>query len=910
MRTLWLRLRALVRRARMDEDLEADIRAHLDLLEADFVKRGATREAARLAARRAFGGVEQMKETHRDRRGIPFVDTLAQDARYALRALRQHRGFTAVALLSLALGIGATTAVFSVMNAAMLRPIVGRDVGDLVVLAPERNNERFYLFNPEFEALRARQRSLSGMFAASGRPFLRVEIRKEPPSYVAASLVSGAYFDVLGISPAAGRLLTAADDELSSEGTAACPAVISDGLWNRWFGRSRDAIGSLVRLGDRDCPIVGVTPAGFIGHDPGTVLDLWLPMRPLSERRLLESQTLAWYSGVMGRLNPGVTRAQAEAELTALYRQIQSLEPPLPATLRQPPHPSELSLRVRDGSAGMGGLRRQFGESLTMMLAAVVLVLLIASINVANLLIARGAARWPELATRMALGASRWRIARQLTTEGSVIAVAGGVLGVTLAILVTPLLASVSFATLDVSPDRRVLLAASAATMLTAFVVGLLPAIRLSAPRSPRGLMLLAPRCHTKAGNDRSREAAGSQRLMRTLLLVQFALSLLLVTAAGLLLRTSVGLSAIDLGFDSSHVVLLDVGDESLGSASFNARETQETRAQRAATYRLAEERLTAIPGVQSASLSWYGLFSTNDLWTPLIDPLRPADRREARVNFVSARYFETVGMRVVRGRAFTATDSFTAPKVAVVNEALVRERFSGRDPIGAQLTPDYPGEEDQPLTIVGVIADARYNSLRETDTGPMMWMPLQQATYRIGSVDLRVLPGTEAEVARQAPAALRSASPYLMVRRTTTLAEQVRNTASRERLLFNLSAAFGAFALILAAIGLHGTLAYSLARRRREIGVRLALGASRSSVLNLFLREAFAVAGGAAVIGIPLALVAGSSLRAFLFGVAPQDPATVVAACAALVLTVLIGASVPAIRASRVDPVMTLRSE
>ena len=299
-----------------------------------------------------------------------------------------------------------------------------------------------------------------------------------------------------------------------------------------------------------------------------------------------------------------------------------------------------------------------------------------------------------------------------------------------------------------------------------------------------------------------------------------------------------------------------------------------------------------------------------NDLSTPLIDPLRPEDRREAHVNFVSARYFETVGMRVMRGRAFTQADGFSAPKVAVVNEALVRERFGGRDPIGAQLTPDYPGEDDQPLTIVGVIGDARYNSLRETDTRSMMWMPLQQATYRIDSVDLRVSPGAEADVARQASAALRSVSPYLMVRRSTTLADQVRNTASRERLLFNLSVAFGAFALLLAAIGLHGTLAYSLARRRREIGVRLALGAQRSSVLNLFLREALAVAGGAAVIGIPLALVAGSWLRAFLFGVAPQDPATVGAACAVLVLTVLVGASVPAIRASRVDPVTALRNE
>ena len=267
MRTLWARIRGLSLGHRFDRRLDDEVQSHLEQLADDYQRRGMTAEQARLAARQAFGGVEQMKETYRDRRGIPLVETLTQDARYALRALGQHPGFTAVALLSLALGIGATTAVFSVMNAAMLRPLVGRDVGDLVVLAPERNNERFLLFNPEFEALRVRQRSLSNMFAVSEQPFLRVEFRQQPPSYVAASLVSGTYFDVLGIAPAAGRLLAAADDEAPNAGDAtACVAVISDALWNRWFERTREAIGTLIRLRDRDCAIIGVAPAGFVGH--------------------------------------------------------------------------------------------------------------------------------------------------------------------------------------------------------------------------------------------------------------------------------------------------------------------------------------------------------------------------------------------------------------------------------------------------------------------------------------------------------------------------------------------------------------------------------------------------------------------------------------------------------------------
>jgi predicted permease len=902
MQTLFSRIRALFHRRQLDARLDEEVQAHLDELAADYMKRGATPEQARRAARRAFGGVEQMKEVVRDRRGIPFVDTMAQDVRYALRALAQHRWFAAVAVLSLALGIAGTTTVFSVMNGAMLRPLAGRQVGELVVLESRRNDARYLIFNPEFEALRDRQRSLSGMFAVAEQPFMMVEFPSEGPSYVAASLVSGAYFDVIGVTPAAGRLLTASDD-LPAGSDAPCAAVISDSLWSRRFQRQPHAMGTVLRLRDRDCAIVGVTPAAFAGHRAGSIPELWLPLRNVSERRVLDSQTLAFFSGVMGRLNPGVTRQQAQAELTTLYREIQALEPPLPPTMRQPPKPSELSMWVLPGAAGLNGLRRQLGDTLTMMLAAVALVLLIAAINVANLQLARGAARAPELATRLALGASRGRLMRQLATEGAVIALAGGSAGLTLAMLLTPMLASVLLGprapNLDVSLDTRVLLTACAATMLTALVVGMIPAVRLS---SASGSLALG---------NRSREAAGSQRLMRTLIVAQCALSLLMVTAAGLLLQTSVRLSGVGLGFDSGHVVLLEVADETPGgSPSFNATETVETRAGRAAAYRRVEERLNAIRGVQSASLSWYGLFSANDLWTPLIDPSRPTDRREAHVNFVSPRYFETVGMRVIRGRTFTAADGFEAPRVAVVNQTLARERFGTRDPIGAQLTPDYPGEDDRPLTVVGVLEDSRYNSLRETTTGPMMWMPLQQAAYRITSVDLRVLPGAEADVTGQAIAVLRSVNPHLMVRRTTTLADQIRGTVLRERALFTLSTAFGGFALLLAAIGLHGTLAYKVARRTREIGVRLAIGAQRSSVVGMFFKDAIRLAVASAAIGVPLAVAAGWSLRAFLFGVAPSDPATVAGACAVLAMTVLIASCVPAVRASRVDPVVALRSE
>src|SRR6185503_6507533 len=300
MRAVLQRIAATLRRRRADDRLDDEIRAHLDLLTAEYERRGMTPEQARRAARREFGGVEPMKEAYRDSRGIPFIETLAQDVRYTVRALGQHRWFSAVAVLSLALGIAGTTTVFSVMDAAMLRPIAGRDVGGLVVLEPRRNQERFILFNPEFEALRERTRTLSGMFAVAEQPFLKVEFPGEPPSYIAASLVSGTYFEVLGVTPSAGRLLTASDDRLAGP-EAPCAAVISEALWRRRFARDRHALGTVVRLRDRDCAIVGVVPAAFTGHQAGSVPELWLPLRNVSERRVLESQTLAFYAGVMGR---------------------------------------------------------------------------------------------------------------------------------------------------------------------------------------------------------------------------------------------------------------------------------------------------------------------------------------------------------------------------------------------------------------------------------------------------------------------------------------------------------------------------------------------------------------------------------------------------------------------------------
>ena len=897
LRVLAMRVKAFVLGRRGDRDLDDDIRAHLELLAEDYQRRGLSSDEAYAAARRAFGGIEQMKEVYRDQRGLPWIDGLVQDLRYAGRMLRRDPGFTAVAVVSLALGIGTSTAAFSVFNGVMLRPLPVPDADRLVLLEPQHRGTRFVLFNPIFEELRRRQRTLAGVFAADDAPFLNVTFDDAAsPSYVRGSLVSGSYFSVLGLLPSLGRLLTEGDDQLpETSGSEFCATVISHQFWVRRFQQDPAVLRRTVRVRDRQCAIVGVAPSGFISHQGGYAPDLWLPLRPLTDRNLLESQSMAFFGGVIGRLAPGVSIAQAETELTALYQQILAADAYTRAADRKAP--ADFRIHVGFGAQGFDRVRRQFSTSLTIVLAAVGVVLLIASANVATLLLGRGAARLPELATRAALGAGRLRLMRQLVTEGSLLAALGAVLGLPLAWLATPALSSLVWTGEPVLADPRVIAVGIGATLLAAIICGVVPALRVS-ETTLRGRM---------AQDDRTTTGRGLH-LTRALVALQLALSLVLVTAAGLLLRTVLHLTGIDPGFRPEHVVMLDVRDETPGS-SFGRVDTAEQKASRAALYRTVDEWLNALPGVRAASVSWLGLFSPNDLWLALIDVDHPDTRPQGRVDYVSPRYFETMGMQLLRGRGFTDRDREGAERVAVVNEALARARF-GNEPLGRRLAVDYLGEQDRPFTIVGVVRDSKYNNLRERRTEPMMWMPMAQAPSRMGSVALRVEAHAEAAVARQAQAALEQADGYLMVRETTTLAAQLRRNTARERLLLGLSSAFGSLAVLLAGVGLYGSMAYAVRRRTREIGIRLAFGAAREAVLSMILSDALKLVALGIGVGVPIAVAGGYSLRAFLFGVAPVDAAALAAACAVLALASLLAAWIPARRAAAVDPLVALRSE
>ncbi len=892
------RLRALFRGKAVEQELDDEIRFHLARQVDKYVAMGLERDEALRRARLAFGATDRVAEECRDARGISWLEQTSQDVRYAARVLRHGRGFTAIAILSLALGIGATTSVFAVLDAVVLRPLPVPEPNRLVVLRSLVRGDRFVLFNPVYEELRRRQHVLDDMAAISDSSFLPVTLPGSlSPTYVAGSLVSGSYFRVLRLEPQIGRLLIDADDTRS----AACAAVISYGFWVRQFQQSPTALGQQLRVRRTACTIVGIAPERFRSHQAGYASDVWVPIRPLTEPESLDSHTMAFFSGVMGRLRDGVTPAAATAALTTLYQQIETTEPQEPTGPgRVAPAPTDYAIRLLPGAQGLGVLREAFDEPLWIVLSIVAVFLVIATSNVATLLLARGEARTRELATRAAIGGTRSRLVRQLATEGALLSLLGGAMGLLLARLLTPALASTIsmdyfVVVLEPQASTRVAAVVAGTVMLATLVTGLLPALRLSR-------VDLQPAI---AGTGRT-TAGSTRRLARSLVTAQMALSLLLVFVAGLLLRTMTELKSVDPGFQPQQVVTIEVTHEDRERAPG----TRVDPDAQAAQFRVLDDALNRIPGVRSAALSWLELFGGSDLWLTMHPAARPDDRHDTRVDYVTQRYFETVGMQMIAGRDFTPADRRGAPPVVVVNETLARRRLGGVAAIGQSIVLEYPRDQQPPFTVIGIVRDSKYNGLREDKVEPMAWAPLEQWPQQLRAISLRTSPGAGEDVVRQARAALAAVDPDIMVRKVTTLEEQVDETVGREILLLQLASSFSAVALLLAAVGLYGTLAYAVARRTREFGIRMALGAQGGRLVGMILREALAAVALGAVIGVPLAMLAGYACRRFLYGVGPADVTTLAVACAVLAAVAVVAAYGPARRASAVEPASALRCD
>ena len=833
------------------------------------------------------------------------METLLHDIRYGTRALLKTPAFAATAILSLALGIGANTAIFSITDALMLRSIPVEDPERLVLLGearaggimddvPSGNVE--LISWPELRDLRKQNQVFSdvcGMFSIRNTYYglLPGGSTNEP---VKAHLVTGNYFSTLGVKPAAGRLFTDAVDESANNHPE---IVLSYTWWKTRFAADRNVVGKSIRIADKLYAIIGVAAPEFFGAMVGESPDAWMPLsmvHTLPPYFDFYDHPLDATLYVIGRLRPGVTAAQAGANVNVLFRQIvRSYMGPAPSA-RDLEDLSHSRIRLTPAANGLSRLRQQYSLPLQVLSVIVALVLLIACANVANLLLARAAARQREFAIRLAIGSGRLRLARQLLTESLLLAAAGGLAGVVFAtwggeLLVALVSAGPQRVALNVDPNLRILAFTTGISFLTALIFGLAPALRATS---------VDPAPALKAGRSSS-GAGGRFSVGRALVAAQAALSLMLLIAAGLFTRSFANLENIDPGFERSTLRM------PLVIPAIGLHEDQRLDP----FYRSIEERVSRIPGVRSAAFTAFGFnqgSTTNDTY---IEGHEPKGRRPDifNVNVVGPAYFETAGIPIVLGRAFSAHDTAGSQKVAVINQKAAHDIFGDASPIGAHLSIG-PPKNGYSIEIIGVAKDAKYQGLRE-DPQLAVMLPYTQNHQFLGNLLIRI-EGNRAGIVAQATQAIHEIAPALPILETATMGEVIDRSLSRQHVLAQLSDFFGALALLLAGIGLYGVLSYSVARRSGEIGIRMALGAQRQRVLAMVLGETARILALGIAIGLPVAIVSSRLVENLLYGLTPVDALTISIAVAVLAIAGAVAGFLPARRASKVQPMVALRYE
>jgi predicted permease len=900
--TLRKKLHYLIRRDRFDRDLDEEMRFHLAMKTQENLESGASPEDARYAAQRRFGNTTRLKEVSHETWGLGWLESLLQDLRYGARMLRRSPGFAMVAVLSLALGIGANTAIFSLINAVLIRTLPVPEPEQLVVLTTRQQGRPWYISYPLYRELAARQQVFSGVTATSGQGRKRFTLvdSGEQLEHVRTARVSANYFSVLGVNAHIGRTFSDFDED----GQSAPAAVISNGFWERQFGRDPGVIGRslLTTVGyapdaiQRVFTIVGVTPPEFFGETVGESPEVWLPIVHGIPAASLKRITGSFIQ-VVGRLKREVNEAQALAAMKVLYQQLLAEEIAAggQTSVRREHQVADYTLHFESGSRGLDYLRRRFSRPLQILMLTVGIVLLIACCNIANLLMARASYRQKEIGVRLAIGAGKGRLVRQLLTESLLISLLGGALGLVVsaygsALLISLISDSSGSLILNADPDTRVLWFTLLVSTVTGLLFGLVPAFRATAVNVMPSLNAVS---HSQVAGGRS------QHFSRVLIVSQVALSLLLLVGAGLLLRSLHKLRGIDVGFDRTNVLLADMEMHPVPSE------------QRGGLYRRLEERLHQIPGVRSASLSLIGLFAGVQMVNSLsIEGYTPPPGPElgARINVVSPKYFATVGMALLAGRGFSDHDTAASPKVAIVNETFSRTFFPGENPLGRRISTKPQFDPSQAIEIVGVVKDSKYNDLRQ-EVRSMFYLPLFQTTSQFNSVEVRTSENPLA-VAGPVRQVLREAHPDIEIGPFKTLDDQVNQSLVRERLLSKLCSLFGLLAVFMACIGLYGIMSYTVVRRTREIGLRMALGARQSGVLWLVIREVLILAGAGIAVGIPLALASARLIEAFLYGLKPTDSVSIVLATLLMLGVAILSGYLPARRASRIDPMAALRYE
>jgi predicted permease len=891
---LWIdvrtRLAALFARRRLYARADEELQFHLAMREQRFAESGVPLGEAHARARRELGNPTVLAEQALDSWRYSFVDTLIQDVRYGLRTMCRNPGFTLAAILSLSLGIGANTAVFSLMDTVMVRMLPVHAPERLVIFAHRGDGEASIGSNyPLFETLRKQSKSFLDVLAFWALP-MKVRVSGETIS-VDGQYVTPNYFSGLGVRPILGRAFSEADAQDAV-------AVIGYGLWKRSFAGSADVLGKAIIVNGAPLTIIGVHPPEFFGVRPGSSIEISVPIglqRRISpefgDRRAMREGT--WGLCIVGRLRDGVSVESARAEAEVLVR----------PWVQEVIHP-ELSGRrgswerveLLPGGSGLDTLRRQFSKPLRVLMGIVALVLLIACANIANLLLARSASRRREIALRASIGAGRFRIVRQLLTEAIVLAMLGGFAGLFLAIwaarlLVVFLSTGHQILALNVNPDLRVLTFTLTISLVTAIAFGLAPAFRATS------LDLIAS---LKEHSACQRSAMRGGTLRKLLVAGQVSLSLLLLIGASLFLRSLINIRGLDPGFNQERLLLV----------TFDPIGTGYRGERLSAFYRQVLERITTVPGVRSASLSSLEPLSGDDATrlfnTPDYTP-RSTDDQVVRVNSVSQHYFETMGIPVIEGRPFSSADGSGSAKVAILSQAAVRQYFGNRSAVGAifRLGRDSAGP---PIEIVGVAGDSKQKDLRDQPSR-MLYFPFDQAPQPYVAAEVRAAGDVAGVIAslRQAVVAVNSEIPLTSIK---TVRDQVDAALVQERLLATLSSLFGLLALLLASVGLYGVMSYIVTMRTSEIGIRMALGADRLSIIGTVLSEAGLLAAAGVAVGILSAIGVTRTIAKMLFGLTPTDPLAYLIASVTLLVVAASAAFIPARRASRIDPISALREE
>ncbi|HLK70175.1 MAG TPA: ABC transporter permease [Bryobacteraceae bacterium] len=845
---------------------------------------------------------------------MPLFENTLQDLRYGARGLVKNPGITAVAALSLALGIGANTAIFSLIDTVLVKTLPVRNPQELMLLTdptsygvsigsqgPERSN----LSYGEYEHIRDGQQVFQEMFASeSALERVSGTVDNGSPEDIHPRLVTGTFFEVLGVPPMLGRGFTAGDDKAPHN---APYAVISYAWWEKRFGRSPDALGKVIRLGKASLTIIGVMPPGFFGETVGQSPDFWVPMMMEPDvkpgRDWLHDDeskiTRVMWLQVMGRAKPGVTLKQAQANISVVFQQVLNAYQVPGLSPEQRKNQLEQRLKLHPGDKGANTLSDDFGQPLVVLMTVVGMVLLIACANIANLLLARAAGRQKEIAVRLAMGAGRVRLGLQLLTESLLLAAIGAGLGLLLSMWGSGLLLHVVSngpdpIPLDVRPDLRVLSFTAALAIATGILFGLAPAFRAARVEV----------ASTLRENSRGVMGGGGRiSLGKALVMAQIAISLLLLIGSGLFIRTLRNLENVQLGYSRDKLVLVDVDATSAGYEGANAADLYSRL--------LAEVR--SIPGVKSATYSQNGLFSGSESGTQLyVEGYTPAKAGDtgARFDQVGADYFSSLGIPILRGREIGRQDTGASTPVCVINQTMAKEFFDGRDPLGKHIKDLFPGSKAQ-FEIVGVSQDVRDHNLRGK-IPRRFYVPATQGLPEVAefvNFEIRSA-GSVESVVPAVRSKFQGIDRSLPIGTFSTLDELLSRALLQERIIAQLSTFFGALALILASMGLYGVLSYAVARRTNEIGIRMAIGAAQGRVVWMILRETLVLVAIGAVVGIGASLGLARLVANRMFGVSTGDPVTMAVAALTLTLVAMAAASFPAIRAAKVDPMVALRVE